>query len=241
MEAARRRYNRDMSDEAKLWRIEGGDNLRVMPQSPLDLEIRIQRWLERDISILTPGLLVIGKEVETEFGGFIDLLCLDRVGDLVVVELKRDKTPREITAQTLDYGSWVSELSNEDVTAIAEKYLGQGKFEEAFKLRFGDVVPETLNERHRLMIVASHIDASSERIIKYLSGTYGVNINAATFQYFQEQDGSEFLARVFLIEPAQVELQGRIHNPGKRQPNLTYGELEAQADANAVGEYMATE
>jgi len=46
-------------------------------------------------------------------GGIIDLLCIDESGNLIVVELKRDKTPREVTAQTLDYASWVDSLTSE--------------------------------------------------------------------------------------------------------------------------------
>lgn len=67
---------------------------------------------------------MVGRQVETDFGGLIDLLCVDAAGDLVVVELKRDKTPREITAQALDYASWVVNLTHERVTSIAEAYLG---------------------------------------------------------------------------------------------------------------------
>ena len=225
-----------MPEEVRLWRIQGGDALREIARSPLDLEVRLEVWLERDISVLSPSLLVVGRQVETDFGGFIDLLCLDHAGDIVVVELKRDKTPREITAQILDYGSWVKGLSNEQITAIGEVYLGQGKLEEAFKRRFGADLPETLNENHRLLIVGSQIDASSERIVKYLSDTYGVNINAATFQYFKEQNGSELLARVFLIEPAQVELQSRMKGSSKRRPNLTYEELDVIAAEKGVQE-----
>jgi hypothetical protein len=225
-----------MSEEVRLWRIQDGDTLQEINRSPLDLEARLEVWLEREISVLSPDLLVIGRQVETDFGGFIDLLCLDQVGDIVVVELKRDKTPREITAQILDYGSWVKDLSNERITAIGESYLGKGKFEEAFKRQFRADLPETLNENHRLLVVASQIDASSERIIKYLSDTYGVNINAATFQYFKEPSGAELLARVFLIEPAQVELQSRTRGGSKRRPNLTYEELESLAAEKGVQE-----
>ncbi len=166
----------------------------------------------------------------------IDLLCVDAAGDLVVVELKRDKTPREITAQALDYGSWVVDLSNERVTSIAEGHLGEGGFEEAFRRQFGTDVPETLNGGHSMLIVGSHIDASSERIIKYLSDTHGVNINAATFQYFREADGGELVSRVFLIEPSQVELSSRTKGTSKRRPRLTYEELEALAEDAGVAE-----
>jgi len=37
-------------------------------------------------------------------------LALDQDANLIVMELKRDKTPRDIIAQVLDYGSWVREL-----------------------------------------------------------------------------------------------------------------------------------
>ena len=179
-------------------------------------------------------LLVIGNQVETD-GGQIDILCVDAGGDLVIVELKRDKTPRLITAQALDYASCVVSLSHDDVTSIASDYLG-GELESAFRASFGVDVPETINADHRILIVGSEIDPSSERIIRYLSENHGVNVNAATFQYFRLADGSELLARVFLIEPAEVERSVRTKGASKRRPNLTYEELEALADKAGVRE-----
>ncbi len=225
-----------MPDEVRLWRVGTEESLSEISRAALDLEARLQEWLARDISMLDPGLLVIGREVETDFGGFIDLLCVDAAGDIVVVELKRDKTPREITAQALDYGSWVVDLSNERITSIAQAYLGDGGFEDAFRRRFGADVPETLNGGHSMLIIGSRIDASSERIIKYLSDTHGVNINAATFQYFREPDGAELVSRVFLIEPSQVELHSRTKGSSKRRPRLTYEELETLAEEAGVAE-----
>ena len=225
-----------MSEEVRLWQVGTDHHLSELQRASLNLEARLQEWLAQDISVLDPGLLVIGREVETDFGGYIDLLCMDAGGNLVVVELKRDKTPREITAQALDYGSWVAELSNERVTAIAEAYLRNSGFAQAFRNRFGTDVPETLNGDHRMLVVGAQIDESSERIIKYLSDKHGVNINAATFQYFRAPDGAEFLARVFLIEPSAVELHSRTKGTSKRRPNLTYGELGQLAEESGVQE-----
>lgn len=225
-----------MPDEVRLWRIGPDENLNEMQRASLDLEARLQDWLARDISVLDPGLLVIGREVETDFGGYIDLLCIDAAGDLVVIELKRDRMPREITAQVLDYGSWVADLSHKGVTSIAQAYLGEAGFERAFRDRFKTDVPETLNGDHRLLVVGSQIDDGTERIIKYLSDKHGVNINVATFQYFRAPDGAEFLARVFFIEPAAAELRSRVKGTSKRLPNLTHDELEGLSEAAGVHE-----
>jgi hypothetical protein len=97
-------------------------------------------------------------------------------------------------------------------------------------------LPETLNQTHKLLIVAASIDPGSERIIRYLSEHHGVNINAVTFQFFRTPSDAEFLARVFLTDPSQVEQRTRDSPRSKRKPNLTQQELQEFADASGVGE-----
>jgi len=225
-----------MPQDIRVWEVEGESNtLKEIKSTKLEKEELLEMWLEQDISILSEDLLVIGRQVQTDFGGVIDLLCLDSNGDVVIVEIKRDRTPREITAQVLDYASWVEDLSSERLTGIADDYLGdRGPLDQAFQKRFDMELPEVLNNSHRMLIVASEVDPSSERIIKYLSNTYGVNINAATFQHFVTESGRKLLARVFLVEPEEVEYQSGRQRGRKRTPNLTYDQLEEQADSNGV-------
>ena len=228
-----------MPKEVRIWRIETGDKLREVPSKSLDLESRLEVWLEQDISVLSDDLVVIARQLPTDFGGFIDLLCLDRNGDVVVVELKRDKTPREVTAQALDYASWVRDLSNEAVTRIAEAYLGSRRsvdLGKAFQDRFGEDLPEVLNDGHSLLIVASSIDPSSERIIRYLSDMHGVKINAATFHYFMDSDGTEHLARAFLLEPEAVEHRSAQRGSAKRRAPPSFDDYEEIAESNGVGD-----
>lgn len=229
-----------MAQNIRLWTIGGGSALRELSPSKLDLESRLEAWLEADISILENNLLVIGRQVTTDFGGCIDLLCIDGAGDLVVLELKRDKTPREIVAQALDYASWIAELPAHRVTSIANDYLGaHGPLEKAFSERFRTELPDTINQSHRILIAAALVDASSERIIRYLSSVHGVNINAATFQYFKDADGRELLARVFLMEPERVE-QRSIETGRSKRRRLSLEELEAIAEEKGVGELYRT-
>ena len=221
-----------MPDQIRLWEI-SQEQLKEINQSKLDLESRLETWLDNDISILADDLLVIGKQVSTDYGDKLDLLCMDRNGDLAIVELKKDKTAREVIAQALNYASWVKDLSNERVTEIANGYLltkNGSNLENAFRDKFSSELPDLLNAQHNIIIVAAQIDSSSERIIKYLSETYGVRINVATFQYFRESSGRELLARKFLIDTERKPNTG-----GKRNPNLTLNQLAEMADSNEIG------
>ena len=53
--------------------------------------------------------MLIGQQMRTSVGGIIDFLAIAPDGTLVLVALKREKTPREIVAQALDYASWTGE------------------------------------------------------------------------------------------------------------------------------------
>jgi hypothetical protein len=225
-----------MAEEVRIWTIGKDNRLAEAKRSKLNLEDRIEDWVSQDVRILAGDLLVIGRQVPTDFGGYIDLLCIRSDGSLVIVELKRDRTPREVTAQALDYASWAQELSADRVRDIANTYLGaNGPLEEAFTKRFGNDLPDVINEQHSMLVVASEIDASSERIIRYLSDNYGVSINAVTFNYFQQADGAELVARTFLVSPAQVEQNVRTKSPTKRVL-LAPEDVQKAADARGVGE-----
>ena len=67
-------------------------------------EAVLEEWLEfNPDGILAEGrILIIGRQVQTDMGGYIDLLGVDREGSVVVVELKRDRTPRDAVAQALE-------------------------------------------------------------------------------------------------------------------------------------------
>lgn len=68
--------------------------------------------------------------------------------------------------------------------------------------------------------MASKLDATTERMINYLS-PYSVPINAIEFHYFQK-DNEAYLVRVFLIEPEIAEQRvSRSRGPTR----LTEGEL----------------
>lgn len=106
-----------MALEMGLWRADG-DKLTRLSHSAVGLESQLEAYIESDPAMLGERLLLIGRQVPTAHGGFIDLLAVDADGTVHVIELKRDKTPRDVTAQTIDYGSWVATLGHSDIVAI---------------------------------------------------------------------------------------------------------------------------
>jgi hypothetical protein len=185
--------------ELGIWRIDG-ETQRVVP-ARMEREERLESILHADVSIIGLDVMIIGRQVVTDYGKKIDLLAIDTDGDLVVIELKRDRTPRDVVAQLLDYASWVKALDRDSITGIWARQ-SNGSFDDAFRERFG-ALPESLNDGHRLVIVGSELDASTERIVAYLSES-SIPINAVFFRCFQD-DGREYLTRTWFVEPNEAE------------------------------------
>jgi hypothetical protein len=195
-----------MAFSMKLWQVQGPD-LQEIKREPLDDEQRLENWVAKDPSILGVDLLLIGRQVATGHGGIVDLLAIDSEANLVVLELKRDKTPREIVAQALDYASSVNDFSYEQLETLTKDFTGKA-LSEAFNDRYGFPLPPTVNASHSIIILASVLDDSSERIVEYLSEQYGVPINVLFFTFFNS-GSDEFLGRAWLKDPEEVEDQAQ--------------------------------
>ncbi len=190
-----------MPVETGLWRIQDS-GLAEVPKSGLKSESDLHRWIEANPRLVSSDLLIIGSEVVTAHGGRIDLLGIDSAGTVHVIELKKDKTPREVIAQALDYASWVVTLNSDALDKVCRSYRNTD-LATAYQEWFNDSMPETLNDEHSITIVASALDPSSERIVQYLSEYHGLDINAVFFTVFEDGNG-KVLARSYLIEPEKV-------------------------------------
>ncbi|TFB46956.1 endonuclease NucS domain-containing protein [Cryobacterium tagatosivorans] len=188
-----------MPVEIGLWRVDDKP-VRISPHA-MPLEAKLEQLILDDPEILESKLLLLGSQVLTKYGKYIDLLGVDSEGVLHILELKRDRTPREVVAQALDYASWVQELGNDDIRNIFDTNRPGDNFDEAFAKRFdGAPVPDELNPSHVMTIVASDLDPGTERIVAYLNKSHGVPVNVMIFRYFTD-NGHEYLARTWLIDP----------------------------------------
>lgn len=85
----------------------------------------LQEWIAKNPRSLGEDLLIIQKE----FSGFddtnerLDLLALDKKGNLVVIENKLDDTGRDVVWQSLKYASYCSSLTSQGIEDIFGDYL----------------------------------------------------------------------------------------------------------------------
>ncbi|MEQ6378591.1 DUF4268 domain-containing protein [Bacillaceae bacterium S4-13-56] len=87
----------------------------------------LQEWIAYNPEVFEEDLLIIQKE----FSGFndtnerLDLLALDKQGNLVVIENKLDDSGRDVTWQVLKYASYCSSLTKEQIKSVYQDYLNK--------------------------------------------------------------------------------------------------------------------
>jgi hypothetical protein len=191
-----------MPIQHKIWRIESTPT--PLTAATMISEQELEEMIVAAPEILSADWMLIGQQEQTGTGGRIDLLAIAPDASLVLIELKKKRTPREIVAQAIDYASWVERLTTDKITQIYRQYSDGGSLDEAFANRFGrKLEAESLNASHQIVVVASELDAATERIISYLSDR-DIAINALFFQVFQHGD-SRLLSRAWLIDPSETQ------------------------------------
>jgi hypothetical protein len=191
-----------MPNQHAIWQV--GQQPTPLTTAKLASEQQHEDMIVREPAILSSQWMLIGRQEVTSHGGRIDLLAIAPDGSLVLIELKRDRTPREIVAQALDYASWVAELTADRIVQIYDRFSQGGSLGAAFQKRFGIALDEeTLNHAHQIIIVAAEPDPSTERIVAYLNAR-DIAINVVFFQVFQH-GGQQLLSRAWLIDPGETQ------------------------------------
>ena len=214
-----------MSTEIRTWQIVNG-NLEPIDTSlkkegrtePYDLE----PWIASNPSIIGSDIAIIGRQVMSKSGP-IDLLGIDRSGNLVVIELKRDKIPREALAQAIDYASDAADWGIEKISEITAEYTNK-TLEDLFSDAFPEADLESLNvnSTQRIILVGFSVESSLERMIEWLSDGFGVNINAVVLNYIRTANGEELLAKTSIIseelEKERVQKKKKFQIPMSDDP-----------------------
>jgi len=193
-----------------LHKIEEG-KLVEYTETPVSTEFEIHDFIEKHPEILGKDIFIIGREVKTIGGSFIDLLGLNRNGDTIVIEIKKDQTPRKVIAQILEYAEWVSNsIGSDELNKIAKiKHLGEfPALWKKYESEFGEV-PD-FNEHQQLYVVAEKIDPITEKLARYLRKN-GIDIFCMELNFY-ERDGHRFCNSKVLVGNEKVTVPDTIEN-----------------------------
>lgn len=128
----------------------------------------MEQWLaDSPYAVLPDEECVLVISQERAFQNLVDILTVDQEGNLVVVEVKRGQTPRDVVAQALEYASDVAswsyaELNRRAVGYFSSRGLGYDSLLSAFMAVFGiapgDCTEPQSNQRQRIYVVGEAID-----------------------------------------------------------------------------------
>jgi len=196
-----------MATEIKTWEIINGELTPIkttLAQNGRKEKDHLEQWLKTNPKILGDNILVFGEQVWTKSGP-LDYLGIDNTGNLVIVELKRDKLARDVLAQAIDYASDVSNWDIEKLNEICLTFSGN-TLEDFITDHFVHIEIDDLviNKAQRLLLVGFSIDEALSRMIEWLSSKYDVGINAIILNYVMTSSGNELLSRTVII-PEEIE------------------------------------
>ncbi len=177
---------------------------------PKDLE----SWIKANPEILGENILIIGEQVQTRSGP-LDLFGIDKSGNTVIIELKRDKIPREALAQAIDYAS---DAASWDFDKLNEICLAYTKFplDEYLSENFKDIDLENIsfNQTQRILLVGFFIEEPLQRMVEWLSEEYELAINYLVLRYIKSEGGDELIARTMIIP--EVEEQEKVRHKQRK-------------------------
>jgi len=196
-----------MATRIKTWEIID-DELKETGESMLKAARKekehLEKWIKTNPKILGEDILIIGEQVYTKSGP-LDFLGIDNSGNTVIVELKRDRLPREVLTQAIDYASDISSWGIDKLNEVCLEYSEQS-LEDYISEKFEGIELEDLviNKAQRLLLVGFTVEESLSRMIEWLSSNYDLGVNAIVLNYIKTSSGDELLSKTVII-PEEVE------------------------------------
>ena len=210
-------------------------------KTEVERESDMEEWLENSPwAVIQDELLWIGRQTsaaDEERTIFPDLLGIDSEGNLVIIEFKRGRTPRDVVAQLLEYAAWADELPPEQIREIAKDYFKTREefeektfddaFREAFDMPDDDEIP-LLNQKLRLFIVAEEIPGQIIRVCQFLRTSYKMDIGCIAVSKFQTKSGDEIVSTEIKVGDEEIATSKKRHQRISQTSRWSGNKLEQE-------------
>jgi len=189
-----------------------GENIKALDKIRFTEEGKLQDYLEEYPSLIplaeivegASDLLCMGREVGAGPGS-VDLLFIDKDGLLTVVETKLAKNPearRTVIGQIIEYASYISQWTADDVYRIANEYLksnideamgnvSQGEFSaEDFR---SNIEQNLKNGKIRLIVAVDELIEPLRATVTFLNSYSNFDILLLQVSSFEESKSRKVL------------------------------------------------
>jgi hypothetical protein len=190
----------------------------------------IQEWIEKTPDILGEDLLVIGKELLLPSGSRLDLLAIDKNARLVIIELKRDDSGKDIDWQAIKYTSYCSNFLTEEIVYHYAIYLNSDEEEAKDRIdEFIDEDVEKLNHGQRIILVSKAFHSDVISAVLWLRD-YGVDLECLRLKPFLDNSGDLFIQpeKIIPLPEAKdyiIKKEKKQREIKKSQDSLNNGEI----------------
>lgn len=215
-----------------IWDLSSGQPERLQ-HSSLKLERDLEEWIEQDPSLLSHGMVIVGRQVSVT-GGFMDLLGIEPSGNWAVIEIKRDELRRDTVAQAFDYASSIAKMSTAEIGVAVEHYLAQQdtSLSEVIQSN-GRIVDDPGSENVTIYVVGTWRDEHLERMASFLST--GFRINIVTFDIFEGSKDQRCLARDLTELDVETPVSEEQQVAQTQRQKTSVEELQKRAEGAGIG------
>ncbi len=232
---------------------------KIESQSFVSLKVwertHIQEWVRRHPEILGEDLLIVNMEFDRFEGSRdrLDLLALDRSGNLVIVELKRDSYAGHADLQAIRYAAMISTMTIEQLLPYYADYHKQTTGEEASKEQLRSTINdfvrskdfEELSSRPRIVLCSEDFSQEITTTVLWLRG-FDLDISCIRLTPHRVE-GKIILVpeKIIPLRESEQYIIGIQKKEEERQvlkgkPAATIEELCAKADRSGTGEGFRT-
>ncbi len=137
-----------------------------------------------------------------------DLVALDKSGNIVIIELKKDDSGKEVHWQAITYAANFSQYSYSDIIDMYEEYLeNQGGSESNPKYGIEEFIEEDiekLNQKQRLILVSKEFHQDVLRAVLWLRD-FEIDIKCIRLTPYIDEDNQLFIIPEVIIPTPGVE------------------------------------
>lgn len=163
-------------------------------------EENLQEWIVKHPECLCDDndeLLIIQKGFSAWDGQSrkeLDLLALDKQGNLVIIENKRDDSPYYVVAQAITYASLCSTMTAKRIIEEYARYLVENENKKDAKeeickflgLQNEDTEDIDINRQQRIIIVAGDFPIEVTSAVLWLTNNYNLKIDCVCYHLYRD-------------------------------------------------------